>query len=160
MKQLILTICLTFFYSLVFSANTKDGDDQKDSIIVTRKGFKRYEKIVLKNPKIQSLRIINRHGNINLKGWESDSIKVEVFVTVDAQGKEQAEEVFDYITIERALFDKQQRFRTVYEEEFFSNYPFTVDYEIKVPFNLNLDITNELGNTYLTNTNGSRNNFV
>lgn len=120
----------------------------------TTDGYGIEENLQINASNIKSFSITNKHGNIIINGWDRDTIEIHTLINVNAPGPNSAEEVLDFISIQRAERDKQLIFRTQYDEEFFSNYPFNIDYTINLPSRLFININNNLGDVLIQNTDG------
>jgi hypothetical protein len=107
--------------------------------------------------KYKGLEIINQHGPIFITSWDKDSISIEVHVKVSAPGEEIAQEVLDKITILTSEKAKKLVYKTLIGEDFFFNYPYTVQYNVYLPANTPLDIQNRFGDITLSSVNGPLN---
>ena len=96
-------------------------------------GYGIQEKIEIEASGINLLELNNQHGNITVEGWDEENIEIHTLINVNSPGPNGAEEVLDFISIQRAQRDEKLIFRTQFDEEFFSNYPFNIDYHIKLP---------------------------
>lgn len=117
-------------------------------------GYGIKEKIEVEADGIKLLELKNQHGNITIEGWDEENIEIHTLINVNSPGPNGAEEVLDFISIQRAQRGEKLIFRTQFDEEFFSNYPFNIDYHIKLPSRLNLKIKNKLGDIIIQNING------
>ncbi|MCU4165643.1 hypothetical protein [Carboxylicivirga caseinilyticus] len=104
-----------------------------------------------------TLKITNQHGNITINGWDRDTIEVQTLINVQAPGSNSAEEVLRFISIERADRSGMLIFRTQFDDEFFSNFPFSIDYNISLPKKMMLQISNNLGDVLIQNIDGKIN---
>jgi len=120
-------------------------------------GFGRKEHIELPAKAIKTLKITNKHGNISIIGWDRDSISIETLINVNAAGPKAADEVLDFISIKRANLGDQLLFRTQFDSEFFSNYPFSITYTIHAPKHMSLDINNSIGDVVIHEIDGQIN---
>ncbi|MBI9065093.1 MAG: hypothetical protein JEZ14_24120 [Marinilabiliaceae bacterium] len=117
-------------------------------------GFGRKEHIELAAKAIKTLKITNKHGNISIIGWDRDSISIETLINVNSDGPKAADEVLNFISIKRSNLGDQLLFRTQFNSEFFSNYPFSISYTIHAPKYMNLDISNSIGNVLIHEIDG------
>ncbi|MCU4175525.1 hypothetical protein [Carboxylicivirga sp. N1Y90] len=114
-------------------------------------GYGIKEKIEIEADGIKLLELKNQHGNITIEGWDKENIEIHTLINVNSPGPNGAEEVLDFISIQRAQLGEKLIFRTQFDEEFFSNYPFNIEYHIKLPSRLNLKIKNKLGDIIIQN---------
>ncbi len=138
---------------LVFTAALTNLLAQTDE----ESGFGRKEDLEIAAQAIKTLKITNKHGSISIIGWDRDTIAVETLINVNSPGPNAADEVLDFISIQRANLGDQLLFRTQFDEEFFSNYPFSISYTIHAPKYMNLDLTNSIGNIVIHEINGQLN---
>ncbi|MBS2100520.1 hypothetical protein [Carboxylicivirga linearis] len=150
MKQLYRTITFCILILLSFKTIT----NAQDKYATTGNGYGVREILEFDASDYNMLKITNQHGNITIKGWDRDTIEVQSLINVEAPGSNSAEEVLDYISIERANRAGMLIFRTQFDDEFFSNYPFSVEYTVHLPKQLMLDITNNLGDVLIQNIDG------
>jgi len=150
MKQLYRTATLCILILLIATPIL----NAQDKYTSTGNGYGVREILEFKASDYTMLKISNQHGNITIKGWDRDTIEIQSLINVEAPGSNSAEEVLDYISIERANRAGMLVFRTQFDEEFFSNYPFSVEYTINVPKKLMLDITNNLGDVLINDVDG------
>lgn len=122
--------------------------------IKNENGYGISENINIEANGINLLELKNQHGNITIDGWDKEDIEIQTLINVNAPGPNSAEEVLDFISIQRAQRDDKLIFRTQFDEEFFSNYPFNIDYHIKLPSRIALKIKNKLGDILIQNING------
>jgi len=102
----------------------------------------------------------NRYGDIVVQTSETDQVTINVKVTVRYPNKEKAEKLLSYIDIQ---FDEGSDFvsaKTVIDDKFsFTGWGndsrrFTIDYDVKMPVWMNLDLVNKYGNTDLDDLKG------
>lgn len=146
MKKKLLLIS---FASLIFSLLLCNG-----LIAQNESGYGKKELIELESADVKTLKIINKHGDVSIFGWDKDTISIETLINVKAPGPNAADEVLNFISIKRARLGDQLLFRTQFDQDFFSNFPFSIDYIIHTPKHLNLDVTNSIGNIIINENNG------
>jgi hypothetical protein len=98
---------------------------------------------------IEKLVISNRHGEIQYTGWDKDTLAVRISIWVEAPSSDIASEVHDQINIFQQPTGKTLDYRTVFKQDFFSNYNFGIDYHIFGPQELELELMNRLGNIHI-----------
>lgn len=122
------------------------------------------EKKIQRDFKIRSegmLEIDNRHGNIDIAIGPVGSIKMEIFISVSSGSKSRSEEALDRIDV---MFEEgNNRVSAVTEIEsegtgwktWFSSGKLKLDirYQVLVPADVFLELTNKFGNIYVETTN-------
>lgn len=104
--------------------------------------------------KIQNLKMVNQHGYINIATWDKESIEFEIIIRVETRSEALAEEVFDLISIDNRTYSNTLSFKTLFSEDFFSNHPFSINYLVKIPARLNLNIDNSIGDVRIDSVQG------
>lgn len=100
-----------------------------------------------------SLVIQNKFGDIHCQAWDESSVSVNVTVKVDASSQEKADRVFDKIDI--TLTGSRSKVEGKTDVGNISNANYSIDYEIRMPRWISLDLGNQFGNIYLDETDGS-----
>lgn len=144
----IKALFLSLLLALVFPAKDLQAQDQ-----ARRQHQTRDDQFAAAD--VQSLSITNRHGSIFFTGWDKEEVTVRVRIWVEAPNQTLAEEVLNLITVLQVPGGKQLDYRTVFADEFFSNYPFGIDYHIYGPDTLGLKLINRLGKVQLENYKGN-----
>ncbi|MGD0342154.1 MAG: DUF4097 family beta strand repeat-containing protein [Bacteroidales bacterium] len=102
----------------------------------------------------------NRYGDIVVQTSETNQVVINVKVTVNYPNRERAEKLLSYIDVQ---FDEGDDFvsaKTVIDDKFnFSGWGndsrrFSIDYNVKMPVWMNLDLINKYGNTDLDDLKG------
>lgn len=93
--------------------------------------------------------INNQYGTIDFTGWNKDSVVINMSIWVEAPTQEMADEVLNQISIINQSSTGTISYKTVFTENFFSNYPFGIDYIIFAPHHLKLELHNRFGNISL-----------
>ncbi|WP_430812214.1 MULTISPECIES: hypothetical protein [unclassified Carboxylicivirga] len=94
---------------------------------------------------IEHLKIANQHGNIFISAWDEDLVEVETLITLGTRNETAREEILEMISINQRNYSGILDYMTTFSEDFFSNYPFSIDYHVKMPARLNLIIDNSMG---------------
>jgi hypothetical protein len=100
-----------------------------------------------------SLVIQNKFGDIHCQAWDESSVSVNVTVKVDASSQERADKIFGKIDISLTGSRSKVEGRTTVGN--ISNANYSIDYEIRMPRWITLDLDNQFGNIYLDETDGS-----
>jgi hypothetical protein len=97
-----------------------------------------------------TLSITNKFGDVVTETWAENKIVIDVKVTVEQSSSEKAQKMLQLITVNFAETGNDFSAETVFDEDFSSmkwgNNHFSIDYNIKMPANVNLNITNKYGN--------------
>ena len=98
-----------------------------------------------------TLSITNKFGDVVTETWAENRIVVDVKVTVDQGSAEKAQKLLQMITVNFAESGSDFSAETVFDNDFSSvhwgnNNHFSIDYSIKMPANVNLNIVNKYGN--------------
>lgn len=110
-----------------------------------------------------TLDISNKYGNVTIQSWNRDQVIIDVKITVEMRDKEQAEKLLGYINV---LFDKADNLisaKTVIDEKFnFTGWGsrskrFNIAYNVKMPAEAGLILSNIYGNTDIDELKGSVN---
>jgi hypothetical protein len=104
---------------------------------------------------IEKLTISNRHGLIHYTGWDKDTLAIRISIWVEAQDSEMAAEVHEQIHISQHPVGDSLAYRTSFQQNFFSNFTFGIDYHIFGPHHLSLQLHNLLGDITLEDYNGA-----
>jgi hypothetical protein len=99
-----------------------------------------------------SLVINNKFGDVKCQAWEENSVSINVTVSVDASSQEKANKVFDKITVELNGTRTRIEGRTTVGS--INNADFSIDYDIRMPRWINIDLNNQFGDIYVDETDG------
>ena len=102
-----------------------------------------------------TLKLENQFGKINLISWDQNQVEIKVEVNVDAKNEEKAQKKLDQIDVQ--ISGSNSLVKVITELKNNGNFKgeFSIDYEIKAPASLNLDLTNEFGDVVITEWDGS-----
>jgi hypothetical protein len=107
-----------------------------------------------------TLDLNNRYGDIIVQTSETDQVVIDVKVTVKYPGRERAEKLLSYIDVRFAEGDNVISAETVIDEKFsFTGWSgetrkFMINYTVKMPVWMDLNLSNKYGNTDLDDLNG------
>ncbi len=99
------------------------------------------------------LAIQNKFGDVHCQIWDERAVSVTVTITVDASSQERADKVFDKIGVQ--LSGTPSRVSGVTTVGNISNGDFSIDYDIRMPRWMNLDLDNKFGEIYIDETDGT-----
>ncbi len=100
------------------------------------------------------INISNRHGDISVSAWEKDSVKIDISITVKGKKEKEAEEVLEEIEINQNETKDIMQVSTEFGEDFYSSHEFHINYEIHLPANYLLNLSNQFGNIELSSVTG------
>ena len=117
-----------------------------------------YEKLVSEEFAIAAdgeVEIDNKYGPVEVIAWDSDKVRIDVTITVDANSKDKAEEVFDRVNI--AFTNSTSYVRAVTEINtakgwgnwWNNNDKFEISHKIQLPASVHLDLENKYGDIYV-----------
>ncbi len=100
--------------------------------------------------------LINKHGKIKVSPTADNKVTIKVRVTTNTNSQTDANKIFSRINIQFSNSELYVKAETVISEMkggwFFNsggNEDFTIDYDVSMPKNCNLDVTNKYGDTYI-----------
>lgn len=107
-----------------------------------------------------TLKVVNKFGSVVTETWDQNRIVVSVTVKVEHSSADRARKLLDMITVEFTEEGGNLTAETVFSSDFSSiswkgsNNSFSINYNIKMPASINLDITNRYGNTVVDEVSG------
>ncbi|MCU0458888.1 MAG: DUF4097 family beta strand repeat-containing protein [Bacteroidales bacterium] len=107
-----------------------------------------------------TLTIINKFGAVVTETWEQNNIVIDVTVKVEHSSPERARKLLDMIRVEFTEEGGNLKAETIFDDDFSSiswkgsNNNFSINYNIKMPARVNLDVSNKYGNTVLDEHSG------
>ncbi len=106
-----------------------------------------------------TLEISNKYGDVVIESWNNNQIVIDVKVTVEVPGRDRAERLLGMINVEFSEGQDVIEAKTVIDNSFnFSgwggNKRFRIDYNVKMPENTDLALSNRYGNTDIDNLSG------
>lgn len=107
-----------------------------------------------------TLDINNRYGHVIVETSDGDQIQIDVKVTVDLPSRERAEKLISYIDVQFAESGDVVSAKTVIDDRFsFSGWGggsrrFSIDYNIKMPADINFTLANRYGDSELEEIKG------
>jgi len=107
-----------------------------------------------------TLDINNRYGHVIVETSATDQIQIDVKVTVDVPSRERAEKLLSYIEVQFSESGDVVSAKTMIDDKFnFSGWGggsrrFSIDYNIKMPENINFTLANKYGDSELEEIKG------
>lgn len=99
-----------------------------------------------------SMVIRNKFGDIHCQAWDESSVDITVTIKVDAFSQEKANRVFEKIDVE--LGGTRTKVEGITTVGSISNADFSIDYNIRMPRWINIDLDNKFGDIYLDEADG------
>jgi hypothetical protein len=110
-----------------------------------------------------TLTVINKFGSVVTETWSEKNIVIDVTVKVEHSSVEKANKLLDMITVKFTETGGNLTAETVFNSDFSSinwkggSNTFSINYNIKMPAYVNLDVTNKYGNTAIDEVSGLTN---
>ncbi len=107
-----------------------------------------------------TLEISNKYGDVIVQNWDKDQVVIDVKVTVDMPDKEKAERFLSYIDVQFSADNNTISAETIIDDKFnftgwgSSSKRFSIDYNVKMPAETALDLSNRYGNTDIDELHG------
>lgn len=105
----------------------------------------------------------NKYGNIDVKNWEGNKVKIDVEVIVDQSNSEKAEKMLSYIDVKFSSSGNEIKAETVFDDKFSrsgnwnSGNEFEINYSVQMPKSLNLELSNKYGHVFIEEVAGLAN---
>jgi hypothetical protein len=100
-----------------------------------------------------NLVIQNKFGNIQCQAWDQSNVSINVTVKVDASSQEKADKVFNKIGVE--ISGSRTSVQGITTVGNMNNADYSIDYEVRMPRWINIDLDNQFGDIYLDEADGS-----
>ncbi len=103
--------------------------------------------------------LYNKYGTVNVKTWQSNSVKIDITIVVSASSQRDADKVFDRIKVNFANAAGYVKAETMIESQSGITWgndckDFKINYEVSMPIGNQLDLKNKYGNSYVAPLNG------
>jgi hypothetical protein len=102
------------------------------------------------------VQLANKYGDMHIENWAENSVSIKVKITVNTSNKSKAESTFDKISIDFKEDGNMVSANTSITESI-NNTNFSVDYDVKMPKNINVDLSNKYGNLFVDQIDGQAN---
>ena len=150
MKKLLSNRRVSLFAALLFAVTlTASAEEVK----------KEYQREMVPTANT-TLKVINKFGAVVTETWDQNRILVSVTVKVEHSSSDRAKKLLDMITVKFTEEGGNLTAETVFSSDFSSiswkgsNNSFSINYNIKMPASINLDISNRYGNTVVDEVSG------
>jgi len=102
------------------------------------------------------LQLNNRYGDMHIENWDKNIVDIRVVVTIKTSSKSKAQNALERIKIE---FNKDGNYvsATTKINESIRNTEFSINYMVKMPKDINIELYNKYGNLFLNEVNGHAN---
>jgi len=147
----ILLLSLLLFSLFRTEINAQQSSSPKKSSLNNGEPF--VKEFDAKN--LNELKLSNKHGYIDLSCWDEEKVSIEVIVNIETASSYEADEILNLISFSSRTYSKTLDYKTIFSDDFFSNYPFTINYNVKVPRRLNIKASNTIGDIRMTDIKGS-----
>jgi len=127
-------------------------------IFLTLSGFgkeeftKKYHEEYTINEKT-TLQIENKFGDVKINNWDKNSISIDVIITVEASRQDKADKIFESITVTLAQEGDIVKGITEITDKI-NNTKFSIDYDIKTPKYITLNLSNKFGDVFINEITG------
>ncbi len=102
---------------------------------------------------VQKLNLDNKYGNINISDSRKDSVIIDVVIWVDGTN-DKAKRLLDKINVNVSHSGNSVSAETVFDSNFSSNQEFSIDYNISVPADRELNVIQKYGSVNMGNLTG------
>ena len=105
------------------------------------------------------LNIKNKYGSIYINNWEKDSIEIKINISVKSKNKEISDKNLQLIITNIKQLNDSIVAETIFKNNFSQNSKviYTIDYHIKSPIYINLNLDNTYGNIHINELRGLTN---
>lgn len=110
-----------------------------------------------------TLDISNKYGDVVIHSWNKNQVVIDVKVTIEMPNREKAEKLLDYINVDFSESENLISAKTIIDDKFsFSgwgggNRRFSINYNISMPVETALALSNRYGNTNIDELHGLTN---
>ncbi|WP_439185344.1 hypothetical protein [Carboxylicivirga taeanensis] len=156
MKKLLLYILCIVASLPLTSVSAQDDNSTPDRVEKPSIKEQTFQK-TFDAERINELKLTNEHGFVHVSTWNEETVQVDIIVNIETRYESNLEDLLKLLTFTNRSYSKKLDLKTVFSEDFFSNYPFTINYMVKVPSRLNLSVTNSIGDVRIDSINGNIN---
>ena len=126
------------------------------NMVFGQDGLKKEYKQKYKVNQSTVLKLVNKYGDMEVKNWTEDAVDIKVVISVKTSNQSKAEKVFNKVDIDFSESGNMVSAITSLNDGI-NNTSFSIDYYVKVPKYLNVDVSNKYGNLFLEEINGFAN---
>lgn len=92
--------------------------------------------------------IENKFGDIDVENWDENSVQIDVLISVDAGSHSKSESIMKRINVEISQSGDNIYAKTDLDGSF-NNVEFSINYKVRMPKNLKLNLVNKFGNVFI-----------
>jgi hypothetical protein len=118
------------------------------------KSFSQEKSMLYSASEFSGIEINNKHGDIILSAWDRDSVKIEIKITTYGESRNSAKKVINQIRIVTSEANHLLNLRTSFRDDFFSNHPVNITYQVSLPAQYKVKLTNRFGNISISSVTG------
>lgn len=104
---------------------------------------------------VETLSVNNKFGEVKVTDKGGSEVTIHVVITVEGKSEKNAEELLKQINVEFEKTGNSIFAETNFIKNFKSRYKFSIDYDVNIPPDKNLNIINKYGSTFVNVLNGS-----
>jgi hypothetical protein len=102
--------------------------------------------------------IENKYGNIDIKDWDQNQVKIDVVIKIEHSNADKAERILSYIDVNISQSGNEIKAVTTFDDKFGNlrgdNSEISVDYTVQMPTEIDIDINNKYGNVFISEVTG------
>ncbi len=109
---------------------------------------------------VELLKINNRYGDVKVENWNDSRVVIDVVITLEHPNQDKAEKLLSLIEVVFSEYDNTIEARTDINSKFSlksgigQDKRFSIDYVVKMPADLNLNLTNRYGSVRIDELSG------
>ena len=103
------------------------------------------------------LLIENKYGNIDIKDWNQDQVKIDVIVTVKHRNDDKSEKLLGMIDVNISESGNDIKAVTNFDDKFGNigdDTEVSVDYSVQMPADIDIEISNKYGDIFISEVTG------
>jgi len=104
---------------------------------------------------VQTMDITNKFGEVKVTQERTDSITIDVIITVEARDENKADDLLEQLNVEFRKSGSTVYAVTKIDNNFKSQRKFSIDYLVNIPPDKNLNVSNKYGNTIVNELTGN-----
>jgi len=102
--------------------------------------------------------IENKYGNVDIKDWDQNQVKIDVIVKVKHSNSEKAAKILESIEVTISESGNEIKAVTSIEDKLRNlsnnNSEISIDYTVQMPADIDIDIANKYGNVFISEVTG------
>ena len=114
----------------------------------------------------QTLTLENKFGDIDILNWDKNQVSIDVAIIIEHVNEEKAKKLLDYINVNFTRIGDEIIAKTEFKEGFdkisssifsLGTTDYSINYTVKMPDYLNLNVLNKYGNAFINKVTGIAN---